>query len=204
MGNQHRQMVNQEQAGQQKRQGKRVVRGRESGPPEDKEVLSLLYTNAQSLQGKIVELAATTELLSPDIVLITETWTQKNVTNASMTIPGYKLEERRDKEDTANGIGGGLAIYVKEKLITLPYTKIFNFNQYTGLKVKCRGAPLNIVLIYRPPSSGSDNIAELCNLLSSLDKNTFVIGDYNLPGINWEDSNSDSKGRAVLERATEE
>jgi hypothetical protein len=53
-----------------------------------------LYTNAQSLQSKFVELSATTELLSPDIIFITETWTHKNVANASMTIPGYKLEER--------------------------------------------------------------------------------------------------------------
>jgi hypothetical protein len=196
-------MVDQEQAGQQKRKRERVVRGREPGPPEDEEILSILYTNAQSLQSKIVDLEATTELLSPDIILLTETWTHKNVTNASMTIQGYRLEERSDREDTTNGIGGGLAIYVKEKYITLPYTKSHNFNQYAGLKIKSKGTPLNIVLVYRPPSSGNENTAELCNLLSSLDKNTFVIGDYNLPGINWEDGSSDSKGRPVLETAAE-
>jgi hypothetical protein len=95
-----------------------------------------------------------------------------------MTILGYKLEERQDREDTTNGIGGCLAIYVKEKYITLPYTH--NFNQYASLKIKSKGAPLNFALIYRPPSSGNDKMAEL----SSLDKNTFLIGDYNLPGIN--------------------
>jgi hypothetical protein len=163
-----------------------------------------LYTNAQSLQSKIAELAATAEILSPDVIFISETWTHKNVNSATLTLPGYRLEERKDREDTTNGIGGGLAIYVKEKFITLPYNMRSEFNQFAGIRLKTKGSPLSITLIYRPPSSGAGNTAELCKLLSSLERNSFVLGDCNLPGIDWERGTSDSKGREVLETAVEE
>jgi hypothetical protein len=84
----------------------------------------------------------------------------------------------------------------------LPYTKSNEFNQYAGGKIKTKGAPLTLILIYRPPSSGANNTTSLCKLLP-LDKNSFVIGYYNMPGIKWERSTSDSKGRAVVETAAE-
>jgi hypothetical protein len=74
------------------------------------------------------ELAATAEFLSPDVILLTETWTNQSLNNASMTIPNYNLVERQDRKDTANGIGGGLAIFTKEKFVTLPFIKENQFN----------------------------------------------------------------------------
>ena len=37
-----------------------------------------------------------------------------------------------------------------------------------------------------------------------MDKNTILIGDVNLPDINWLDSTSTSRGRRILETALEE
>jgi Reverse transcriptase (RNA-dependent DNA polymerase)/Endonuclease-reverse transcriptase len=206
MGNKHGQMVTTDKSKdeQQEREGQRIVRGRVARETEEPQILEVLYTNAQSLPGKLVELAAISEFLSPDIILITETWTNKSITNAAMTIPGYRLEERKDRTDTANGIGGGLAVYIKEKFVTMPLVKEYNFNQYTGFKIKTLAQPLSFILIYRPPSSSAENTSELCNLLTNLDNNSFIIGDFNLPGTDWENAVSDSKGRAVLEKATEE
>jgi Endonuclease-reverse transcriptase len=127
-----------------------------------------------------------------------------SISNATMTIPGYRLEERCDRTDTTNGIGGGLAIYIKEKYVTFPFSKNRNFNQFVGFKIKTKAQPLTIILVYRPPSSSNENTTELCKLLTGLDKNTLVIGDFNLPGIIWEDGTADTKGRDVLATATEE
>jgi hypothetical protein len=121
------------------------------------------------------ELAALSEFLSPDIILLTETWTNKNINNASLTIPGYRVEERKDREDTTNGIGGGLVIYIKEKYVTLPFIRQSEFNQYAGFRIKTKNRPLTVVLIYRPPSSRAENLAELCKLLTNLDDKTLII-----------------------------
>jgi hypothetical protein len=63
---------------------------------------------------------------------------------------------------------------------------------------------LNIVLVYRPPSSGEDNLTELCNILHAVDENTILIGDFNLPGIDWhKDQSKDARGRMLLEASLE-
>jgi Endonuclease-reverse transcriptase len=150
------------------------------------------------------ELAALSDFLSPDIILLTETWTNKNINSAALTIPGYRLEERRDREDTANGIGGGLVIYIKDKYVTLPFSKQNDFNQYTGFRLKTKDRTLTIILVYRLPSSRAENLAKLCELLQDLDSNTLVIGDFNLPGIDWDAQTSDNKGRDLMDVANEE
>jgi endonuclease/exonuclease/phosphatase family metal-dependent hydrolase len=63
---------------------------------------------------------------------------------------------------------------------------------------------LNVILIYRPPSSGQDNLTELCEILRGADNNTILIGDFNMPGIDWENTQArDVRGRELLETATE-
>ena len=72
----------------------------------------------------------------------------------------YVLEPdmRRDSTDTTNGIGGGLLVYAKQGLRILPCDK-FNdeFNQFSCFKIETNGTLLNIVLVYRPPSSNIQN-----------------------------------------------
>jgi hypothetical protein len=62
-----------------------------------------------------------------------------------------------------------------------------------------------VILIYRPPSSVQDNTAELCEILRCIDKNTVIIGDFNMPGIDWTAEQSrDTRGRELLETVVEE
>ena len=113
---------------------------------------------------------------------------------------------RKDRCDTANGIGGGLLVYTKHDIKILPSDKYRNskFNQFCNFSVVTESEKLDIILIYRPPSSGQDNLTELCEILRTVDENTLLIGDFNLPGIDWEEEQSkDSKGRELLDIATE-
>jgi hypothetical protein len=77
--------------------------------------LKFLYLNAQSIANKIDELICGAEDLKPDLLFITESWCNENVTNAYLTIPEYQLapDLRNDRVDTSCGIGGGLLVYVK-------------------------------------------------------------------------------------------
>jgi hypothetical protein len=116
------------------------------------------YTNAQSINSKLDELKVTSQDLNPDIILLTKAWYNSTVENASLTIENYRLETdlRRDRSDTANGIGGGLLVYSKKHEVQiLPSDKFHNngFNQFCMFSVTTKSEKLNIILIYRPPSS---------------------------------------------------
>ena len=91
------------QAGQQQeeaelREGQR--RGGASAP--EPEILTVLYTNIQSVFSKINELSVSAVDSSPDIILLTETWCNTAISDAALSLPGYQLETDlcRDREDT--------------------------------------------------------------------------------------------------------
>jgi hypothetical protein len=121
-------------------------------------------------------------------------------------LEGYTLESdlRRDREDTVNGLGGGLLIYTRTG-IAIRKSEDFknnNFNQFVAFTVLAR-VPLNLILIYRPPNSGRNNLDELCSLIDEARDNTILIGDFNLPEINWRDNAAGNRGRPVLNAALE-
>ena len=181
---------------------------RRSPAAAEQEILKIMYTNIQSIQSKINEFMVHVADLEPDIILLTETWCNSSIPDAALSIPLYEIatDLRRDRTDTTNGVGGGLLVYVKTGVKILPCDKFsdYEFNQFCSFKVDTKGSPLNIVLIYRPPTSGNQNIDNLCDLLKNLDRNSIVIGDVNLPDINWLDDSSTSRGRKVLETTLEE
>ncbi len=69
--------------------------------------------------------------------------------------------------------------------------------------VAAKSAKLNLVLLYRPPSSGLDNLTELSEM--EADENTVFIGDFYLPGIDWEHEQAkDARARALLSTVMED
>ena len=84
-------------------------------PPRQVIALSILYTNAQSLAGKVSELEAIASDMKPDIIALTETWCNSGITNAVLSIVGYELvpDLRMDRADTGGGRGGGLIVYAR-------------------------------------------------------------------------------------------
>jgi hypothetical protein len=165
-------------------------------------IYRVLYTNAQSIFSKINDLNVTAAEEEPDLILLTETWCGPNTTNAELSIAGYQLETdlRRDRTDTAAGIGGGLIVYSKCGT-TLRKTDRFkdnDFNQFVEFELIAE-KPINFIVIYRPPNSGNENIAKLCKILENLSMNTVVVGDFNLPEVDWDGEQSGARGRPVLE-----
>jgi len=102
-------------------------------------------------------------------------------------VEGYEIIEelRRDRSDTANGIGGGLIVYVRDGLVVLPCDQTSDFNQYCKFCLKNGGEQFYVYLMYRPPTSGQASKDQLCELLRSAEKNSLFIGDFNLPSIDW-------------------
>ena len=58
------------------------------------------------------ELKHTTYDLKPDVICICETWNNDCILNAFLSINDYSILCRRDRNDTDQGKGGGLLVYV--------------------------------------------------------------------------------------------
>ena len=65
--------------------------------------------------------------------------------NFSLSIPNYSIVARHDRNDTQNGRGGGLLIYVNEKLQSTETSCQSDFNQYCSVQIiSTEGSPIHI------------------------------------------------------------
>ena len=162
--------------------------------------LKTLYLNAQSILSKLPDLEATAFDSKPDLILITESWCNANIEDNILNITGFELikDLRSDRTDTTNGIGGGLLVYARKGLVILSIDKVNDFNQYVHFRVKTSICDLNVFLIYRPPSSSVLNYNMLCDVIKTAPKDSLIIGDINLPNINWKNLTSDNFSRDFM------
>ena len=168
-----------------------------------------MYTNAQSILGKLNELSAYAAGTKPDIILLTETWCNGTINDADLNIAGYQLEPelRKDRDDTLNGLGGGLLVYSKNGLKILPFNLQNDncFHQHVCFQILTRREPLTVILAYRPPSTKIENTSRLYDLLRKIPKNTLLIGDINIPQVDWEEMRATGpRGQELLNVILEE
>ena len=78
--------------------------------------MKIMYSNAQSVIKKMEELRAYVVIRKPDIVILTETWTNSNINDDFIKIKGYKMVVREDRQDTVGGRGGGVIVYARKEL----------------------------------------------------------------------------------------
>ena len=124
-------------------------------------------------------------------------------------LANYDLQTdlRLDREDTQHGIGGGLLVYAKTGTKILCVDKpasCSRFNQFCCFEILDNEKTCTVYLVYRPPSSSAENGNWLAEMVNSCPTNTLMIGDFNLPGINWKNLTSDTgKGAQFLDACTE-
>ena len=132
--------------------------------------------------------------IKPDIIALCETWTHGEHTRAFLTIPDYNIICRHDRNDTSNGVGGGLLLYAKNglALVEEQTNVISNFNQSCSVKIPLiNGSSLSFVLVYRPHNLYTDEVTvlennhRLCNLMKSVQKPNVIAGDFNFSDVNW-------------------
>ena len=63
---------------------------------------------------KLDELRSEVTLLKPDIITVTESWTHDGHSDAFLSIDGYELKIRQDRE----GRGGGILLYASKQTIS--------------------------------------------------------------------------------------
>ena len=132
-------------AGEQ--EGERCVNGNRGAPTNANQTLTVLYTNSQSLPGKVNELSCIASDLKPDIIALTETWCNGKISSAVLSIDGYELvpELRMDRTNTGGGRGGGLIIYARSGIPILKIDRTILNSQLCSFTIN----DVTLNLVYR-------------------------------------------------------
>ncbi|KAF4531149.1 hypothetical protein B566_EDAN019185, partial [Ephemera danica] len=148
-----------------------------------------IYTNAQSLRNKLIELRSISAQYSPQLIAVTETWFSSDIRDCEVAIQGMTLL-RRDRE---GGRGGGVALYLPETetvsvLDSAPWTDLPESLWCTIRPDRSSLCLLGIV--YRAPNSSSHADEALLRILSTIGNSKFnsvlIMGDFNLPTLNFQ------------------
>ena len=169
------------------------------------ETLKYIYLNARSLISKLCDLEILLSERDPDLVFICETWLNETINNSTLNIEGYNLEQelRNDRKDTVNGIGGGILVYSKTGIVLEPIPVKNDFVQFCQFKIISKESSIDknhtFTVLYRSPNSKETNNELLLELINDVPDNSTLIGDFNLPGINWKAGTCDKKSSPFFE-----
>ena len=168
---------------------------------DDRRDLTFVLFNARSLMNKLSELAVLVESEKPDVILITESWTNANIEDAEVCLSGYTMV-RSDKEGTR---GGGCILYCREELKAIIVPNSIN-SKMTGVQsiwIKLKlDSEVRIGLIYRSPNSTeeeTDMMMREIELMSEIKEHVLVCGDFNFPHINWNTLQADKLGQKFVD-----
>jgi len=150
-----------------------------------------LYTNADCFTNKINDLSLLLGTLSykPSVIVITEVNSKvfsNNLLESEYNLSGFSMYCVNISVINKRGI----IVYVDSALSSCSLDVVEEFSEF--LLVKIKDVDENVITLgafYRSPSSSLENDNKLLKLLDSLKTvvpgKLLVIGDFNLPNINW-------------------
>ncbi len=141
--------------------------------------LGFIHLNVRSLVPKLDMIKIWVNMTNADIIVLSETWLKKSITDDLIYIDGYKVY----RTDWV-GKGGGVAIYVKSKFVSSAILSITRAKQFEVLAIKVgvsKVSNITVVGCYRPPSATRDALKVFSDILHELnDSSEFILmGDLN-------------------------
>ena len=143
--------------------------------------LRVVYTNSRSLCSKRVEFEPIILEEKANLVAVTETWFNADKELKLTGYDGYFSSRTRR--------GGGVAIYLDSCLLSgsqlVKSTSDLGFDMVI-IEMHFCDKRLYVCVVYRPPDLSLNDTYSMCEILRSLSgKDVLIMGDFNLPGINW-------------------
>ena len=142
--------------------------------------LKIAHLNVHCLEPKTDQIQHYLCKYDIDILALSETFLNDNITDSHVSIDGYKLF-RKDRVDR---IGGGVAFYVRNGIEVTPEDTLNNSQiEALFLSLKCpTRSPFIICCMYRPPNSSSvyyDQMLELIDASLNITEDIILMGDLN-------------------------
>ena len=134
--------------------------------------------------------------LNLDIIGVAETWTHEGIADSEIKLNGFSMY-RKDRQSHTRG--GGIILYVKEYLTSsLCFENICKDCEAVFCKIlptKNKGQDIYVGLCYKSPSAPLVEISSLFAVIREASlHNAVIMGDFNFPGINWDNFDCDTNG----------
>ena len=176
-------------------------------PPSNiKKKLSFVLCNARSICNKFNLISNYLQSnTNVDMLFLTETWLKSRHTDAMFCPPGFDVI----RFDRVNRRGGGVMLLHKNclrvKRCDVRYPPDSNF-ELICVDVFLSKSPFRFCCVYSPPlasltAQNSREITSLCKTLEPLilsDNPTYIIGDFNFPGIDWNTPSTSDPSHAIF------
>ena len=126
-------------------------------PKDTKNTLRILVVNTRSIFKKRNTLALTTESISPDIIIATETQVTGTTTNPEFLPPGYDTISGTDRDENMSDGHGGTLLALKDEIVAedIPVANENHIgSEISACKINMpRNQPPQIIVgVYRPPN----------------------------------------------------
>ena len=146
----------------------------------------MFYTNACGIVNKMHELRVIAELYEAKIICITESHLNSSIKNAEIKLNNFRVF-RKDR-DTGKKFGGS-CIFVHNS-IDAALLETFVAPDSVGINIKLDSLSLKLACVYRSQNLEENEqkllIQQIANLKTGEDDQIQVVGDFNLPDVNWE------------------
>ena len=151
--------------------------------------LLCLYVNARSILNKLNIFKTVIASLEPDIVGVTESWANAQITDSELQLNNYDLlrcDRPVDKK------GGGVLLYTHHRLSAMQFSPSSNYPEHVWCKVNNiqTGKTLVVGVIYKTNTSSiynTDIHEALQGLLHEVStNNVLIMGDFNYTDICWQ------------------
>lgn len=141
--------------------------------------------NVRSICNKISDLESFLADSDISILALCETWLDNSFTDAIITPPGFCIK----RKDRCAQRGGGVAVLVSENITCVDVNISSEFNPLEAIAVDIFiPYKIRLVCVYRPPGGDYDYaslLAAYINIMSDVSHPICVVGDFNLPYVNW-------------------
>jgi len=153
-----------------------------AAPTTNEWLLYCYYTNIRSIVNKLFPFQAMIYSHNYDIVAITETWLFNSIFDNKILPTNYRIY-RNDRSSR----GGGVLLAVQDTIISKTLSSPANIEMLT-IEAEISQTIIFLCVVYLPPNPTLSQIQSLTSHLSQLPQSwsTVLIGDFNLPDINWD------------------
>ena len=147
--------------------------------------LKCVSLNARSIMNKKNELNIMVNDSDPHIIGITESWANKDITDAELGLEGYVMF----RKDRMGRRGGGVLLYVKD---TIPAYEIqlreeADCEEAIWCKLVTGHKTVTMGVVYRCPNITKESNEKIQNAIREVSKGDCIImGDFNHGNIQWD------------------
>ena len=151
--------------------------------------ISIFYANSRGLVNKTALLELEIATYRYDIMVFTETHLDSTITDSELFPSNYTVF-RRDRSYNGRK-GGGVLIATRDTVKVSQREDLLCDSELLFVDIHVSGnRKVNLGVFYRPPKSDINPLLDLQtaldNVLSTPNSDLLLLGDFNMPEINWE------------------